>query len=141
MTHVSSTTALLLIALDRLQEVNDTLGHHIGDQLLAQIGPRLAGALRGADTGARRDGDEFAVLPPDVDDLSGALDVASRLRRAMAEAFWVEVVELDIDALDSGAEQATVRDKLRHASLSTTSMYLHLDNPLKPRRPIWWTRP
>ncbi len=127
------------MALDRLQEVNDTLGHHIGDQLLAQIGPRLDGALRGADTVARRDGDEFAVLPSAVDDLSGALDVASRLRRALTEAFWVEVVELDIDALDCGAEQATVRDKLRHASLSTTSMCLQVDNLLKPQRPTWWT--
>ena len=96
--RTSSTTALLLIDLDRFKEVNDTLGHHVGDQLLAQIGPRLAGALRGADTVARLGGDEFAVLLPDVDGLSGALDVASRLRGALAEAFKVEDVELDIDA-------------------------------------------
>jgi diguanylate cyclase len=94
----SSATALLLIDLDRFKEVNDTLGHHVGDQLLAQIGPRLVGALRGADTVARLGGDEFAVLLPDVDGLSGALDVALRLREALAEAFKVEGVELDIDA-------------------------------------------
>ena len=94
----SSPTALLLIDLDRFKEVNDTLGHHVGDQLLAQIGPRLAGALRGADTVARLGGDEFAVLLPAVDGLTGALDVASRLREALAQAFKVEDVELDIDA-------------------------------------------
>ena len=96
--RTSSTTALLLIDLDRFKEVNDTLGHHVGDQLLAQIGPRLAGALRGADTVARLGGDEFAVLLPDVDGLAGAMDVAARLRAALAEAFKVEDVELDIDA-------------------------------------------
>jgi diguanylate cyclase len=96
--RTASTTALLLIDLDRFKEVNDTLGHHVGDQLLAQIGPRLAGALRAADTVARLGGDEFAVLLPEVDGLSGALDVASRLREALAEAFQVEGVELDVDA-------------------------------------------
>ena len=94
----SSTTALLLIDLDRFKEVNDTLGHHVGDQLLAQIGPRLAGALRSADTVARLGGDEFAVLLPDVDGLNGAMEVAARLRSALAKAFNVEGVELDIDA-------------------------------------------
>jgi diguanylate cyclase (GGDEF)-like protein len=97
-TRTSATTALLLIDLDRFKEVNDTLGHHVGDQLLAQIGPRLAGALRGADTVARLGGDEFAVLLPEVDGLNGALDVASRMRESLAEAFRVEGVELDVDA-------------------------------------------
>ena len=96
--RTSSTTALLLIDLDRFKEVNDTLGHHVGDQLLAQIGPRLASVLRAADTVARLGGDEFAVLLPQADGLSGALDVASRLREALAEAFRVEGVELDVDA-------------------------------------------
>jgi diguanylate cyclase (GGDEF)-like protein len=96
--RASSTTALLLIDLDRFKEVNDTLGHHVGDQLLAQIGPRLAEVLRSADTVARLGGDEFAVLLPAADGLTGALEVASRLREALAEAFRVEDVELDIDA-------------------------------------------
>ena len=97
-TRNSSATALLLIDLDRFKEVNDTLGHHVGDELLAQIGPRLAGALRKADTVARLGGDEFAVLLPDVDGLSGALDAAARLRQALAEAFKVQGVDLDIEA-------------------------------------------
>jgi diguanylate cyclase len=97
-TRTCSTTALLLIDLDRFKDVNDTLGHHVGDLLLAQVGPRLAGALRSADTVARLGGDEFAVLLHQVDGLSGALDAASRVREALAASFRVEDVELDIDA-------------------------------------------
>ena len=118
----SSTTALLLIDLDRFKEVNDTLGHHVGDQLLAQIGPRLAGALRASDTVARLGGDEFAVLLPAVDGLTGALDVASRLREALAEAFRVEDVELDIDAsigvVISGAHGNDAQTLLQRADIA-----------------------
>jgi diguanylate cyclase (GGDEF)-like protein len=91
-------TGLLLIDLDRFKEVNDTLGHHVGDQLLSLIGPRLSGALRAVDTVARLGGDEFAVLLPAVDGRNGALEVAARLRTALAQSFVVDGVALDIDA-------------------------------------------
>ncbi len=93
-----SDTALLLIDLDRFKEINDTLGHHVGDQLLAQVGPRLLEALRESATVARLGGDEFAVLLPRVDGLKGATDIAARLRQALAKGFIVDGVELDIDA-------------------------------------------
>lgn len=96
--RANSITGLLLIDLDRFKEVNDTLGHHVGDQLLSQIGPRLATALRGTDMIARLGGDEFAVLLPQVDGLSGALDVATRLRSALAQPFNFEGIEFVIDA-------------------------------------------
>ena len=118
----SSTTALLLIDLDRFKDVNDTLGHHVGDKLLAQIGPRLAGALRGVDTVARLGGDEFAVLLPAVDGLAGALEVAGRLRAALAEAFTVEDVELDIEAsigvVISGAHGSDAQILLQRADIA-----------------------
>lgn len=118
----SSTTALLLIDLDRFKEVNDTLGHHVGDLLLEQIGPRLAGALRGADTVARLGGDEFAVLLPAVDGLTGALDVAARLREALTAAFQIEGVALDVDAsigvVISGAHGDDAQTLLQRADIA-----------------------
>jgi diguanylate cyclase len=93
-----TTTGLMLIDLDRFKEVNDTLGHHVGDKLLAQIGPRLVRSLREGDTVARLGGDEFAVLLPVVDGAMDALDIANRLRTTLTEAFQIEGALLDIDA-------------------------------------------
>ncbi len=94
----ATSTGLLLIDLDRFKEVNDTLGHHSGDQLLVQIGRRLGDALREVDTIARLGGDEFAVLLPGVDGPTGALFVARRLRAALTEAFSLEGIDVAIDA-------------------------------------------
>jgi diguanylate cyclase (GGDEF)-like protein len=90
-------TGLLLLDLDRFKEVNDTLGHHYGDKLLTQIGPRLAAALREEDSVARLGGDEFAVLLPDIVSPAAAILVAERVRNALSEPFTIDALDLDVE--------------------------------------------
>lgn len=74
--------ALMFIDLDNFKILNDTLGHHMGDQLLQQVALRLTQSVRKADTVARLGGDEFVVM---VDDLSTDPDAAAYKSRALAE--------------------------------------------------------
>jgi diguanylate cyclase (GGDEF)-like protein len=90
--------ALLLIDLDRFKEVNDAFGHHVGDELLRQIGPRLTETLRTGDLLARLGGDEFAVILPALADRERARTVADGIRRALTEPFTLTDVRLHIDA-------------------------------------------
>ena len=88
-----SPQALLLLDLDRFKEVNDSLGHHLGDRLLVEVSGRLRARLREGDLLARLGGDEFAIL------LEGArrteaVAVATSLRAAMMEPFLFEGVSL-----------------------------------------------
>jgi diguanylate cyclase len=85
--------ALLMLDLNKFKEVNDSLGHQTGDQLLAQVATRLHGHLREGDLLARLGGDEFAML---LDDTSHdeAVEVADRLRAALDEPFALDGVTL-----------------------------------------------
>jgi diguanylate cyclase len=90
--------ALLLLDLDRFKEVNDSLGHHAGDDLLCQVADRLQGALhRTDDLLARLGGDEFAVFLLDVDS-TGAEAVARRIRDTLAPPFTVDGVTVRVEA-------------------------------------------
>jgi diguanylate cyclase (GGDEF)-like protein len=89
--------ALLVIDLDGFKELNDTLGHHAGDEVLRQIGPRLKQLLRGEDTLARLGGDEFAVILRPGDEAS-ASTAGLRLRAALEHPFAVGGIRVHIDA-------------------------------------------
>lgn len=78
--------AILLIDLDRFKEVNDTLGHQVGDLLLQAVGERFLEALRESDTVARLGGDEFAVLLTGADE-AGAVSAASKLAECLTPPF------------------------------------------------------
>jgi diguanylate cyclase (GGDEF)-like protein len=90
--------ALCLIDLDRFKEINDTLGHHTGDRLLAIAATRLAAAVRSGDVVARLGGDEFAVLLTHIDDGQQALDAARRLRAVLGEPFHLDEMTLQVEA-------------------------------------------
>lgn len=90
--------ALLLIDLDRFKEVNDTLGHHVGDLLLTEVGVRLREALRNDDLVARLGGDEFAVLLPSVRDEEEAIAIARKIGDVIAAPFEIESSELRMEA-------------------------------------------
>jgi two-component system, cell cycle response regulator len=87
--------ALVRVDVDHFKAINDTHGHHAGDQVLAEVARRLAGAVRGGDELARWGGDEFVAILPGTDK-AGALRAAERLRAAVAAA----PVELGGTALD-----------------------------------------
>ena len=91
-------TALLLIDLDRFKEINDTLGHHSGDLLLREVGPRLRRVLRESDTVARFGGDEFGILLTHVSAPAAAEEVARAVHRTLEEPFAVQGLTLDVEA-------------------------------------------
>ncbi len=86
--------AILFIDLDRFKNVNDTLGHHVGDELLKQVAVALTGQLRDGDTLARLGGDEFIVLLENVDGQFGAGQVAEKLISMFEQPFIVSDYEL-----------------------------------------------
>jgi diguanylate cyclase (GGDEF)-like protein len=89
---------VLVVDVDRFKEINDTLGHRYGDELLRQVEPRLRSALRAGDTVARLGADEFGVLLADVSGTDGATDVANRVRQAIEQPFVVDDVPVAVEA-------------------------------------------
>jgi diguanylate cyclase (GGDEF)-like protein/PAS domain S-box-containing protein len=114
--------ALLIMDMDRFKEVNDTLGHHIGDLLLQQVALRLAATLRQSDTVARLGGDEFAVLPAGGTDLQGGSQAAKKILHALEQPFVVDGRNIDVGASigiavcpEHGEEADTL---MRHADVA-----------------------
>lgn len=118
---------LMYLDLDRFKEVNDTLGHSVGDQLLKAAAQRIADCLRKADTMARLGGDEFAVIIAEAARAEDVSRVAEKIIRAFQQPFLLSGFELftstsigisifpadtaDIDTLIKNADIALYRAK------------------------------
>lgn len=81
--------AVMLIDLDRFKTVNDTLGHHVGDELLKSVALRLRECVRASDIVARLGGDEFVVVLPDIESALTAASVAGKVQRFLADSHQV----------------------------------------------------
>ena len=82
--------ALMFLDLDRFKSINDTLGHHAGDDALRQAAARIKACLRESDTVARIGGDEFAVLLPTATHLDGANVVALKILKALKQPLRID---------------------------------------------------
>ena len=79
--------AVVFLDLDRFKQINDTLGHEAGDQLLQEVATRLKGCVRDSDTVARLGGDEFVLLLPELEDGKYAATVAQKILLVIARAY------------------------------------------------------
>ena len=124
----ASTTAVLLIDLDRFKIVNDSLGHDVGDTLLRVAAQRLAGSVRGGDLVGRLGGDEFVVVMRDLGNPAEAVCAAGRLVEAFRRPFSTSAGELfstaSIGVAISRADSEPA-DLLREAD---TAMYAAKDD-------------
>jgi diguanylate cyclase (GGDEF)-like protein len=90
--------AVVFLDLDRFKQINDTLGHEAGDQLLKEVAARLKGCIRESDTVARLGGDEFVVLLPELADEKYAAIVAQKILTAAARPFGLVGQEFRVTA-------------------------------------------
>jgi diguanylate cyclase (GGDEF)-like protein len=119
--RAKQTFCLLMIDLDRFKEINDTLGHNIGDHLLVDVGKRIQNAVRETDTVARLGGDEFAVLLPNTD-RGHAETIARGIVDELQNSFAINGLQLYVAASigvtfypDHGTE---AQDLLQHADVA-----------------------
>jgi len=89
--------AVMYIDLDGFKQVNDTLGHDVGDELLVQLAQRLTGAVRASDTVCRQGGDEFVVLLSGIDAAEQACHVARKIMAACSAPYLLNGRVLSVD--------------------------------------------
>ncbi|MDO8389716.1 MAG: EAL domain-containing protein [Actinomycetota bacterium] len=117
-------TAVLMIDLDNFKNVNDSLGHASGDELLRAAAARVGGSARGGDLVARLGGDEFVVVMRDLDDPGEAVQAAWLLVQAFRDPFTTGAVELYATAsigVSVGSDASDAGDLVREAD---TAMYV-----------------
>ncbi|WP_328869167.1 aminotransferase class I/II-fold pyridoxal phosphate-dependent enzyme [Streptomyces sp. NBC_00287] len=120
----SALTCLLFIDLDDFKQVNDTLGHSTGDQLLVAVGTRLSRTLRRSDTAARLGGDEFAVLMEDAHEPLDAELLAAQVIQALSRPFPLAGESVTVSAsvgVATARDSTDAEELLRHADLALYS--------------------
>jgi diguanylate cyclase (GGDEF)-like protein/PAS domain S-box-containing protein len=96
--RAGTSVALLFVDVDRFKNINDTLGHDVGDRMLREVASRLRQCLRTSDVVARFGGDEFIVMLEDVPDSEHAASVAAKVLEAIAQPLTVGERELHVTA-------------------------------------------
>ncbi|MCG7388413.1 EAL domain-containing protein [Pantoea sp. ACRSB] len=86
-TRQEQRVALMLIDLDRFKNINDTYGHHAGDELIIAVAQRLCGLVRASDTVGRIGGDEFILVMPEVENIGQVQALAQRILDALSQPF------------------------------------------------------
>jgi diguanylate cyclase len=99
--------ALLFIDLDKFKNVNDKLGHAVGDKLLQQVAERLVACIRCGDTACRYGGDEFVVMLPEINGQENAAAVTEKIRSHLARDY---VVDGNVIAITASIGIAVYRD-------------------------------
>lgn len=129
-----SLLAVYFIDLDRFKNINDSLGHHVGDKLLQQVAARMSYVVRDTDTLARIGGDEFVLLASDLSEAVQAARVAEKLIEVLAQPIQIDVHELHIspsigicffpaDAEDADGLLRNADTAMYHAKLSGRNTY------------------
>jgi diguanylate cyclase (GGDEF)-like protein/PAS domain S-box-containing protein len=120
--HAQTSVGVVFIDLDDFKAVNDSLGHHVGDQLLVGVANRLRASIRAGDMPARLGGDEFIVLLEHIADASDANVVAARFAEELRPSFSLGGRDLRIGASIGVAiareTGMSAEDLLRHADLA-----------------------
>ncbi|MGW7070502.1 aminotransferase class I/II-fold pyridoxal phosphate-dependent enzyme [Streptomyces sp. NPDC054855] len=117
----STLTCVLFIDLDDFKVVNDTLGHSVGDRLLAAVGSRVSNSLRRSDTAARLGGDEFAVLMEDAKEPVDAEILAAQVVQALSRPFQLSGDSVSVSAsvgVATAVDSAGAEELLAHADLA-----------------------
>jgi diguanylate cyclase (GGDEF)-like protein/PAS domain S-box-containing protein len=137
-----SKTAVIFMDLDHFKDINDSLGHHVGDMLLQQVAERIRTSLREVDTVSRLGGDEFVMVLPELRHSDDASLIAQKLLRSLASEFIVAGEKLSITPSlgisihpDHGADAGMlirIADKaMYHAKQAGRNTYRFYDSSMK----------